>query len=116
MELFRWATKYGHALRLERLRRQTLLETFAGLGLSHNLFLNVRPQCLAPRGLGTAATPELLRRLGLSPERSVIELTESLPIFNFTTVRAALTSYRNMGFSVALDDMGDGFASFRTRL
>ena len=114
IELFRWATKYGLALRLERLCRQTVLETFAGLGLSQRLFLNVRPQCLTLPGLGTAATGELLSRLGLSPERIVIELTENLPIFDFTSVREALTSYRNMGFSVAIDDLGEGFASFRT--
>jgi diguanylate cyclase (GGDEF)-like protein len=114
IELFRCATKYGQALRLERLCRQTVLETFAGLGLPRKLFLNVRPQCLALPGLGTAATGELLDRLGLSPERIVIELTENLPIFDFTSVRAALTSYRNMGFSVAIDDLGEGFASFRT--
>ena len=114
IELFRCATKHGQALRLERLCRQTVLETFAGLGLPHKLFLNVRPQCLAFPGLGTAGTSELLDRLGLSPERIVIELTENLPIFDFTSVRAALTSYRNLGFSVAIDDLGEGFASFRT--
>jgi len=114
VELFRCATKYGYALRLERLCRQTVLETFATLGLSHKLFLNVRPQCLALPALGSAASGEFLARLGLSPQRIVIELTENLPIFDFTSVRAALTTYRNMGFSVALDDMGEGFASFRT--
>jgi EAL domain-containing protein (putative c-di-GMP-specific phosphodiesterase class I)/GGDEF domain-containing protein len=112
-ELFRLATKCGQALRLERLCRQTVLETFAGLALPHKLFLNVRPQCLALPGLGTGATGELLSHLGLSPERIVIELTENLPIFDFTSVRAALTSYRNLGFSVAIDDLGEGFASFR---
>jgi EAL domain-containing protein (putative c-di-GMP-specific phosphodiesterase class I)/GGDEF domain-containing protein len=114
IELFRCATKYGHALRLERLCRQTVLETFAGLDLPHKLFLNVRPQCLALPGLGTAATGELLARLGLSADRIVIELTENSPIFDFASVRAALTTYRNLGFRVAIDDLGEGFASFRT--
>jgi diguanylate cyclase (GGDEF)-like protein len=113
VELFRIANKHGFALRLERLCRQTVLESFARLGLPHKLFLNVRPQCLALPGLGTAATRELLRRLGLSPERIVIELTENLPIFDFNSVRAALTSYRNLGFHIAIDDLGEGFASFR---
>jgi EAL domain-containing protein (putative c-di-GMP-specific phosphodiesterase class I)/CBS domain-containing protein len=113
VELFRVAGKHGYALRLERLCRQTVLESFARLGLPHKLFLNVRPQCLALPGLGTTATRELLRRLGLSPERIVIELTENLPFFDFNSVRAALTNYRNLGFNVAIDDLGEGFASFR---
>lgn len=112
-ELLRAANKHGYALRLERLCRQTVLESFARLGLPHKLFLNVRPQCLALPGLGTTATRELLRRLGLSPERIVIELTENSPFFDFSSVRAALTDYRNLGFNVAIDDLGEGFASFR---
>jgi diguanylate cyclase (GGDEF)-like protein len=113
VELFRAANKHGYALRLERLCRQTVLESFSRQGLAHKLFLNVRPQCLALPGLGTAATRELLKRLGLSPERIVIELTENLPFFDFGSVRAALTNYRNLGFNVAIDDLGEGFASFR---
>ena len=113
IELFRVANKHGYVLRLERLCRQTVLESYSRLSLPHKLFLNVRPQCLALPGLGTAATRELLRRLGLSPDRIVIELTENLPFFDFGSVRAALTEYRNLGFNVAIDDLGEGFASFR---
>ncbi len=113
VELFRIANKHGYALRLERLCRQTVLESFSRLALPHKLFLNVRPQCLALPGLGTIATRELLRRLGLAPDRIIIELTENLPIFDFDSVRAALTNYRNLGFNVAIDDLGEGFSSFR---
>lgn len=113
VELFRAANKHGYTLRLERLCRQTVLENFSRLNLPHKLFLNVRPQCLALPGLGTGATKELLKRLGLSPERIVIELTENLPIFNFDSVRTALRNYRNLGFNIAIDDLGEGFSSFR---
>jgi EAL domain-containing protein (putative c-di-GMP-specific phosphodiesterase class I)/GGDEF domain-containing protein len=113
LELFRLADKFGYALRLERLCRQTVLERFSTLNLPHKLFLNVRPQCLALPGLGTSSTRELLKRLQLEPERIVIELTENLPIFDFDSVRAALMTYRQLGFSVAIDDLGEGFASFR---
>jgi len=112
-DLFRAAQKHGYALRLERLCRQTVLESFARLDVDQRLFLNVRPQCLALPGLGTAATKELLKHLGLSPDRIVIELTETQPIFDFESVRNALIGYRNLGFTVAIDDLGEGFASFR---
>src|SRR5215510_9334999 len=88
-DLFRVAAKHGYALRLERLCRQTVLENFSRHALPQKLFLNVRPQCLALPGFGTAATRELLKRLGLSPERIVIELTENLQFFDFGSVRAA---------------------------
>ena len=113
VELFRAAVKHGLVLRLERLCRLTVVQAFARLGLPQRLFLNVRPQCLALPGLGTTATRELLRQLDIQPERIVIELTEHLPMFDFSSVRTALTSYRSLGFQVAIDDLGEGFASFR---
>jgi EAL domain-containing protein (putative c-di-GMP-specific phosphodiesterase class I)/CBS domain-containing protein len=113
LELFRAAVKHGLVLRLERLCRLTVVQAFARLGLPQRLFLNVRPQCLALPGLGIGATGELLRQLDIQPERIVIELTEHLPMFDFPSVRAALTNYRSLGFQVAIDDLGEGFASFR---
>ena len=113
LDLLRVANKYELALRLERLCRQTVIESFARLGVPQRLFLNVRPQCLALPGMGTTATREMLQRLGLTPDRIVIELTENQPIFHFDSVRTALTNYRAMGFRVAIDDLGEGFASFR---
>ena len=70
VELFRAAVKHGLVLRLERLCRLTVVQAFARLGLPQHLFLNVRPQCLALPGLGTAATRELLRQLDLRPSAS----------------------------------------------
>jgi EAL domain-containing protein (putative c-di-GMP-specific phosphodiesterase class I) len=112
-ELFRAAVKHGLVLRLERLCRLTVVQAFARLGLPQQLFLNVRPQCLALPGLGTGATRELLRRLAVAPERIVLELTEHLPMFDFSSVRTTLTDYRLLGFQVAIDDLGEGFATFR---
>ena len=113
VELFRAAVKHGLVLRLERLCRLTVVQAFARLGLPRRLFLNVRPQCLALSSLATTATAEMLRQLDLPPERIVIELTEHLPMFDFSSVRTALTRYRSLGFQVAIDDLGEGFASFR---
>jgi len=113
VELFRAAVKHGLVLRLERLCRLTVVQAFARLALPQRLFLNVRPQCLALPGLGTSATRELLQQLRIEPERIVIELTEHLPMFDFASVRTALTGYRSLGFQVAIDDLGEGFASFR---
>jgi EAL domain-containing protein (putative c-di-GMP-specific phosphodiesterase class I)/GGDEF domain-containing protein len=113
VDLFRAAVKHGLVLRLERLCRLTVVQAFAQLKLPQRLFLNVRPQCLALPGVGTTATRELLRQLQIEPERIVIELTEHLPMFDFASVRTALTGYRSLGFQVAIDDLGEGFANFR---
>ena len=54
-----------------------------------------------------------MRSLGLLPERVVIELTEDYPTLDFQVVHESLMLYRSMGFRVAIDDLGEGFASLR---
>jgi GGDEF domain-containing protein len=43
----------------------------------------------------------------------VIELTEDYPALDFRLVHESLMLYRSMGFRVAIDDLGEGFASLR---
>jgi predicted signal transduction protein with EAL and GGDEF domain len=43
----------------------------------------------------------------------VIELTEDYPTYDFRLVHESLMLYRAMGFRVAIDDLGEGFASLR---
>ena len=113
VELFRIAASQGQILRLERLCRQTVLESYAALALPNKLFLNVRPHCLALPTMGAAGTADLLNRLGLRAESIVIELTENQPFSDYFATREALCVYRKLGFSMAIDDLGEGFASFR---
>ena len=43
----------------------------------------------------------------------VIELTEHVPIHDYELMRQAVDHYRDMGFQVALDDLGAGHSSLR---
>ena len=112
-ELFEIAATQGQILRLERLCRQTVLESYAALALPNKLFLNVRPHCLALPTMGAAGTADLLNRLGLKAESIIIELTENQPFSDYFAAREVLCVYRKLGFNVAIDDLGEGFASFR---
>jgi len=112
-ELFEIAATQGQILRLERLCRQTVLESYAALALPNKLFLNVRPHCLALPTMGAAGTADLLNRLGLKAESIIIELTENQPFSDYFAVREVLCVYRKLGFNIAIDDLGEGFASFR---
>src|SRR5206468_6399901 len=51
--------------------------------------------------------------VGVDPGRIVIELTEDYPTIDFRLVHEALMLYRAMGFRIAIDDLGEGFASLR---
>ena len=57
-----------------------------------------------------AALIELLEGLGLSPERIVLEVSEQEAIQNYTLFVEALQNFTQMGFSIAVDDIGAGYS------
>src|SRR5207253_8045385 len=65
------------------------------------------------RGFEQDRALRFLKGLGIEPERVVIELTEDYPTVDFRFVHESLMQYRAMGFRVAIDDLGEGFASLR---
>ncbi len=113
INLFGAALREGLSLEVEMLSRQTALEAFAKQNLPGNLFLNVSPQTLAHPSFKNGQTLEFMRCLNLDPSRVVIEITENQPTYDFEAMRDALLHYREMGFQIALDDLGEGFSSLR---
>ncbi|HAF45110.1 MAG: diguanylate cyclase [Sideroxydans sp. GWF2_59_14] len=113
INLFGAAEQQGLQLELEMLSRQIVLETFARLNLPGNLFLNVSPETMAHPSFKNGQTLDFLKRLGIAPERVIIEITENQPTFDFDAMRDALLHYRGMGFKIAIDDLGEGFSSLR---
>jgi len=112
-ELFSAAHEQGLALELNVICVQEMLRAFARSGIDGNLFVNVSPQLIMQRGFERERAAQFLDSLGLQPERVVIELTEDYPTVDFPMVHETLMLYRAMGFRVAIDDLGEGFASLR---
>jgi EAL domain-containing protein (putative c-di-GMP-specific phosphodiesterase class I) len=57
-----------------------------------------------------AALIKLLEGLGLSPDRIVLEVSEQYAIENYTLFVEALQNFTQMGFSIAVDDIGAGYS------
>ena len=112
-EMFAAAQQAGLALELNTLCAETMLRTFASAGLAGSLFLNISPQLILQRGLEQRRVERFLGEVGIDPSRIVIELTEDYPTIDFRVVHEALMLYRAMGFRIAIDDLGEGFASLR---
>ncbi len=112
-ELFTAASEAGLALELNIVCVQEILRAFSRAGLDGSLFLNISPQLIIQRGFEQERAGRFLRELGLEPARVVIELTEDYPTVDFRFVHESLMLYRAMGFRVAIDDLGEGFASLR---
>ncbi|MEG2032849.1 MAG: EAL domain-containing protein, partial [Janthinobacterium sp.] len=113
MNLFKVARAHGLTLEVEHLCRQVVLERFAELKLPGKLFLNVSPECLLLRNARHGETLEYIEHIGINPDRVIIELTENQPTYDYELMREAVLHYRNMGFQIAIDDLGEGFSSLR---
>lgn len=113
VNLFKIARQHGLSPQVEALCRAVVLETFAGLNLPGKLFLNVSPDCFTRPDFKQEGTLNHIRSGTLSPDRVIIELTESHPTYEYNLLREAAVHYRSMGFEIAIDDLGEGFSSLR---
>ncbi|MBZ5488749.1 EAL and GGDEF domain-containing protein [Halomonas aquamarina] len=113
LRLFDVAMQAGLMVELDLLCRRLAIRRFAELELPGLLFLNVMPLTIVERDFKEGITLGFIRESGLPPERVVIELTEHVPIHNYDLMRQAVAHYRDMGFQVALDDLGAGHSSLR---
>lgn len=112
-DLFSAAHQAGLTLQLNRVCAREVLRAFAARDLEGSLFLNVSPQLITEGGFDQERARRYLASLGLEPARVVIELTEDYPTVDFRFVHESLMHYRALGFRVAIDDLGEGFASLR---
>jgi diguanylate cyclase (GGDEF)-like protein len=112
-KLFAAAVRNDLMLDLEQACREASLRSFAAQHLPGRLFLNVTPGCLRDDRLMNGHTRDLLKELGIAPNRIVIELTENQKITDMPGIQEALLEYRGRGFQFAIDDLGEGFANLR---
>jgi diguanylate cyclase (GGDEF)-like protein len=113
MTLFKVARANNLTVEVEHLCRQVVIERFAELALPGKLFLNVSPECMCQSSARHGETLGYLKMSGIDPKRVIIELTENQPTYDYDLMRDAVTHYRDMGFQIAIDDLGEGFSSLR---
>ncbi|ONN65344.1 GGDEF domain-containing protein [Herbaspirillum sp. VT-16-41] len=113
LALFKVARAHNLSVQMEYLCRHIVLTRFAQLGLPGNLFLNVSPGALMQPEAIQGETLRYLEKLGVNPQRIIIELTENEPTYDYALLRNAAMHYRDMGFQIAIDDLGEGFSSLR---
>ncbi|UCZ84109.1 EAL and GGDEF domain-containing protein [Pseudomonas sp. L5B5] len=111
--LFAVARQAGRLSELEIACRYSACKRFSEQLLPGKLFLNVSPESLLEAAHQPGRTLQLLQDFGIPPSQVVIELTEQTPIDDFQLLQNALHHYRDMGFSIALDDLGAGYSSLR---
>lgn len=112
--LFDAAKNQGLLADLEYTCREMSCQRFSELEGPGKLFINVSPMVLLDDGFREGITQGILDRYGLRADRIVIELSEQYPLDDYELINKAADHYREMGFEIALDDIGAGYAGLRT--
>ncbi len=113
MELFAAAGQEGRLEDLERACRAVCIRGAASLNLDGFLFLNTLPQFFSDPDFPHHEIIRHVETAGLNPSKLVIEITEQHPVLDYDVMRVAVGRYRAMGFRIALDDLGAGYAGLR---
>jgi len=99
------AERLGRVHELGRKVRLKSIESMHLLPDNALLFLNLHPCDLLDEQLFASDTP-----LSQVAHRVVLEITERAPLQGMTDVPARVASLRALGFRIALDDLGAGYA------
>jgi len=108
--LFELAARCDLVFELDRSCRRRALLSAKDLPPGAMLFLNVLPSAVYDPEFQGDGLLRLLRESGLSPSRIVLEITEREAIENYGLFAEALHSFTEMGFSIAVDDIGAGYS------
>jgi EAL domain-containing protein (putative c-di-GMP-specific phosphodiesterase class I) len=111
--LFRAAEASDALWSLERLCRRKALEGMPILESSQLLFLNIEPDSAHDPHLTGPQFLDGLAAAGLSPHQVVLELTEHSAVHDFVAFRRTLERFRALGFRLAMDDVGSGYAGLQ---
>lgn len=82
-----------------------------GHGLRKHVFINFNPTSFIHPENCLAAALELIDGAGLPRDRVVFEVVESEHVGDVPGLVKVIDAYRELGFKVALDDLGSGYSS-----
>jgi EAL domain-containing protein (putative c-di-GMP-specific phosphodiesterase class I) len=109
--LFASAGEQDLLFQLDCLCRRSGLAGARDLPGGAKLFLNVRPTTIHDPNFRAEALCQTLAGVKLRPSDVVFEISEQESIGNFDIFREVRDDYRKLGFQIALDDTGSGYAS-----
>lgn len=110
--LFSTSDEYGMTGELDILCRENVVRSLEGFEADKKLFLNIYPTTIMD-----TERQDLFHRLmeetSLSPERVVLEIAERASVADLAFFRSRLDHVREMGYLIALDDIGTGYSSLQ---
>lgn len=112
-DLFRAAALLDRVPELDAACIQAILAMAVETRLDGLLFINITPVSLLHPCLSVEAISDWSRQHGLASSQLVLELTESMPGFEYASLRETVARLRGRGIGIAMDDLGEGSSSLR---
>jgi diguanylate cyclase (GGDEF)-like protein len=104
--LFAVAEATGRTSELDELCIRTILAGASDLDPGQSLSFNLSPKTVEAPEFSPQMLANMLARVGLRPERAIIELTERQAVDDLERLRDRLAAFQAAGFRVAIDDVG----------
>ena len=110
--MFDAARRTGYLAELDLLCRRAAIKRAAKLPAGSLLFLNISSGMLLKPSQALSQLLTLLGKAGRSPDTTVLEISEREHIRDLERLMIVVEEYRREGLRFAVDDLGEGHATF----
>jgi len=110
--VFALSRKYNRVMELDQVCRKKAIESYKSLDLPGKLSINVCPSSLIDPYFKKGRTIQLLQEFEIPMDKVILEITEQQS-FDHDELKTAARYYQDMGFNIALDDLGAGYSGLR---
>ncbi|RXJ86534.1 EAL domain-containing protein [Arcobacter sp. CECT 8985] len=109
--LFEKSARNDMDFNFDRLCRENALKTTAVKKVDAKVFINFIPTTIYDPKFCLASTVKWAKQLEFDPKNIVFEVVETQKVKDINHLKIILNYYREQGFLIALDDVGEGYSS-----
>lgn len=109
--LFEKSKRNDMNFRLDKLCRESALKTAATKKVHQKVFINFIPTSIYDPAFCLASTQKWANQLEFDPSQIIFEVVETELVKDQKHLRTILEFYREKGYKIALDDVGEGYSS-----
>lgn len=110
-QLFKKSARNDMNFTLDRMCREIALKTTAVKKIDAKVFINFIPTSIYDPEFCLASTVKWAKQLDFDPKNIVFEVVETQNVKDKEHFKTILNFYRDKGFLIALDDVGEGYSS-----
>lgn len=109
-QLFSKSTRNDLNFKLDRMCRESALKTAAVKRITQKVFINFLPTAIYDPQFCLNSTVRWAKQLEFDPKNIIFEVVETESIKDKDHLKSILSYYREQGFEIALDDVGEGYS------